>query len=62
MTKKQYINEISDRTCLPKKYKKKIILELSQEFDSILTQGYSEKEVMERMGEPDDIAADMRII
>jgi hypothetical protein len=57
MTKKQYINEIADRTCLPRKYKKKIIQDLLQEFDSILAQGYSEKEAMERMGEPDDIAS-----
>lgn len=57
MTKKQYINEIADRTCLPRKYKKKIIQDLLQEFDSILAQGFSERETMERMGEPDDIAS-----
>lgn len=57
MNKNQYIHEITERTCLPGKYRKKIKKDLHQEFDSYLSNGYSEMEVIERMGEPDDIAA-----
>lgn len=57
MNAKQYIHEIADRTCLPYQYKKKIIKDLRREFEVSLAQGYSEEEIMARMGEPDDIAA-----
>ncbi len=59
MTKKQYINEIANRTCLPHKYKKKIIKDFTQEFDSMIAQGYSEDEVIKSMGDADVIAADI---
>ncbi len=59
MNKKQYIQEIVDRACLThgNKYRRKLIEDLQQEFDSLLEQGYSEKEAMKQMGKPDDIAA-----
>lgn len=57
MNAKQYIHEIADRTCLPYQYKRKIMKDLRREFDDSLAQGYSEEEIMARMGEPDDIAA-----
>lgn len=57
MTKRQYLREIADRTCLPHRYRKKILQDLSQEFDALLAQGRSPQEVMKRMGQPDDLAA-----
>jgi len=57
MTKLQYINEIVDRACLPCKYGKKVAADLREEFDTSLERGYSEGEIMARMGEPDDVAA-----
>jgi hypothetical protein len=59
MTRKQYIYEIVDRTCLPRIYKKKIVEDLMQEFDNLLAQGYSENDVMKNMGNPDDIASEI---
>lgn len=59
MTKKQFINEILDRTCLPYKYKNKIKKDFIQEFDSKLAQGYTEEEVIKSMGDADVIAADI---
>ncbi len=57
MNSKQYIHEIADRTCLPYAVKRKIVRDLRQEFEASLKQGYSEEEVMARMGDPDEIAA-----
>ena len=57
MTKRQYINEIVDRACLPRKYAKKAAANLREEFESSLARGYSEEEIMARMGEPDAVAA-----
>lgn len=56
MTKKHYIREIADRTCLPPRYRKKIISDLTEEFDQLLSSGLSEAEVIQRMGNSDDIA------
>lgn len=59
MTKKQYINEIANRTCLPYSYRKKIIKDFTQEFDLKLAKGYSEDEIIKSMGDADAIAADI---
>ena len=50
MTKRQYINEIVNRACLPRKYAKKAAADLHGEFDASLAQGYSEAETMAHMG------------
>lgn len=59
MTKKQFINEILDRTCLPHQYRNKIKRDFTQEFDSKLSQGYSEDEVIKSMGDADVIASEI---
>lgn len=57
MKKNQYLREIAERACLPKKYRKKVMEDLSAEFDSIYAQCNDEQETMRRMGEPDEVAA-----
>lgn len=57
MTKRRYIHEIADRTCLPHRYRQKIIQDLSQELEDLLGQGYTLQDAMERMGDPDAVAA-----
>lgn len=59
MTKNQFIKEILDRTCLPYEYRRKIKRDFLQEFDSKLAQGLTEAEVIESMGDADDIAAEI---
>lgn len=57
MNKRHYLNEIVDRSCLPYKYRKKIRKDLGAEFDELFAQYRDEKEVVRRMGDPDEVAS-----
>ena len=57
MTKQQYLREIADRACLPSSYRKKVMADLSEQFDAILAGCGDPQEVMRRMGDPDEVAA-----
>lgn len=59
MNMKRYILEVADRTCLPRRYRTKIMSDLKQEFEQGFAQGYSEQEIMDKMGSPDDVASEI---
>lgn len=57
MNKQQYLREIADRACLPSSYLKKILADLSEQYDTILAGCGDPQEVIRRMGDPDEVAA-----
>lgn len=59
MNAKQYIREIVQRSCLPKREHKKLKADLESEINAALERGESIEQIIERMGDPDKIAAEL---
>jgi len=59
MNRKQYVKEIIQRSCLPKSERKRLKNDLDNEIAIALERGESMEEIIQRMGEPDNIAAEL---
>ena len=59
MNQKQYVKEIIQRSCLPKSERKRLKNDLDNEIAIALERGESMEEIIQRMGEPDAIAAEL---
>lgn len=59
MNAKQYIREIIQRSCLPKRERKKLKVDLESEINSALERGENIEQIIERMGDPDKIASEL---
>lgn len=59
MKAKQYIREIIERSCLPARERKRLKTDLENEIYSALERGESIEQIIERMGDPDEIAAEI---
>lgn len=59
MNAKQYIREIIQRTCLPSRERKRLRQDLENDIETALERGESIEQIIERMGEPDKIAAEL---
>lgn len=59
MNAKKYVREIIQRSCLPSGERKKLKLDLESEINSRLESGETIEQIIERMGDPDTIAADL---
>jgi hypothetical protein len=59
MNKQQYIHEIVSRSCLPRMERERLKRDLINEIDSALERGEYIEDIMERMGDPDKIAAEL---
>ena len=57
MNQKQYIREIVQRSCLPARERQRLKRDLNDEINSALERGEHLEQVIERMGEPDQVAA-----
>lgn len=59
MNAKQYVREIVQRSCLPAKERRKLKIDLENEIDVALERGESIELIIERMGDPDKLAAEI---
>ncbi len=59
MNKKEYLREIAERSCVKPSVRKRLMEDISTQYESLIAKGCSDIEVMERMGEPDTIAAEL---
>ena len=59
MKAKQYIREIIQRSCLPIRERKRLKIDLENEIYSALERGESIEQIIDRMGDPDEIAAEL---
>jgi hypothetical protein len=59
MTARQYIREIVLRSCLPARERKRLKTDLENEINAALERGESIEQIMERMGDPDTVAAEI---
>lgn len=59
MNAKQYIKEIIQRACLPAAERKWLKTDLENEISSAMERGESIEQIMERMGDPDEVAAEL---
>ena len=59
MKQKQYINEIVQRSCLSSGERRRLKKDLENEINFALEQGESIEQIIERMGDPDKIAAEL---
>ena len=59
MNQKQYIKEIIQRSCLPASERKRLKVDLENEINSSLERGDYIEQVIERMGDPDKVAAEL---
>jgi hypothetical protein len=59
MNAKKYVHEIIQRSCLPPGERKKLKYDLENEINSRLEGGETIEQIIERMGDPDTIAADL---
>ncbi|NMB95662.1 MAG: hypothetical protein GYA02_03495 [Clostridiaceae bacterium] len=59
MKAKQYIREIIQRSCLPARERKELKIDLENEICSALERGESIEQIIERMGDPDEVAAEI---
>ena len=59
MNQKQYVKNIIQRSCLPKKECKRLEKDLEHEINAALERGESMEQIMKRMGDPDDVAAEL---
>ena len=57
MNQKQYVREIVQRSCLPAWERKRLKRDLHDEINSALEHGEPIEQIIERMGEPDQMAA-----
>lgn len=58
-SKKNYIREIIQRSCLSHKERKRLKSDLENEIDSRLERGETIEQIIERMGDPDTVAAEL---
>jgi hypothetical protein len=59
MNTKQYIREIIQRSCLPAGDRKRLKADLENEIKAALERGETIEQIMDRMGDPDKIAAEI---
>jgi len=59
MNQKQYVKEIINRSCLPMPERKRLKVDLESEINSSLERGEQTEHIIERMGDPDKIAAEL---
>lgn len=59
MNAKKYVREIIQRSCLPSGKRRKLKFDLESEINSRLERGETIEEIIERMGDPDTIAAEL---
>jgi len=59
MNAKKYVREIIQRSCLPPGERKKLKYDLESEINSRLEGGETIEQIIERMGDPDTIAAEL---
>lgn len=59
MNAKQYIREIIQRSCLPAGDRKRLKSDLENEINTALERGETIEQIMDRMGDPDKIAAEI---
>lgn len=59
MNKKQYINEIVQRSCLPTAERRRLKADLESEINAAIERGEYIEQIIERMGDPDKIAAEI---
>lgn len=59
MNAKRYVNEILSRSCLPYSERQRLKNDLMNEVEDAITRGETIEQVMERMGDPDDIAREL---
>lgn len=59
MNAKQYIREIIRRSCLPSAERKRLRRDLENDIEEALERGERIEQIIERMGEPDKIAAEL---
>lgn len=57
MNQKQYIREIIQRSCLPTEERKRLKSDLENEINTAVERGESIEQIIQRMGEPDKVAA-----
>ena len=59
MNAKKYVREIIQRSCLPSGERKRLRADLENEIASRLERGETIEQIIERMGDPDNIAAEL---
>lgn len=59
MKAKQYIREIIQRSCLPAGDRKRLRIDLNNEINTALERGETIEQIIKRMGDPDNIAAEL---
>ena len=59
MNQKKYIKNIIQRSCLPQKECERLEKDLEHEINTALERGESMEQIMKRMGDPDDVAAEL---
>ena len=59
MNRKQYVREIVRRSCLPSTDRRRLKIDLDNEINIALERGESMEQVLQRMGDPDDVAAEL---
>ena len=59
MNQKQYVREIVERSCLPKRECKRLENDLDDEINTALEKGESIEQIINRMGDPDEVAAEL---